>query len=288
MSEDLADNRAPDRIRHHYEVERELAARLRSSNREERLELFNTLYQELFQRVPDHPRLARREKPEDTRQMVRAALRLLEPHLGPGKTLVEFAPGDGRTADAAALQCERVIGIDISDQRANPAESPLNFEMVVYDGYHCDLPDACADVAFSRMFLEHLHPDDIQPHLKLALRLLKPGGVYVIWTPHRFSGPHDISAHFGDTLDCFHFQEWTVASMKQELRQAGFRRSWIYRGGRLRKNPVFNWMESAAEGVCALLPRGLQKRISARLFQAVVLAAEKPGADVTESLLREH
>jgi SAM-dependent methyltransferase len=275
MSEDLADNRAPDRIRHHYEVERELAARLRRSNREERTELFKVLYGELFQRVPDHPRLVRGEKPEDTALKVRAALRLLEPHLGLEKTLVEFAPGDGRLADAAARLCKRVIGIDISDQRANPAQSPANFDLIVYDGYHCDLPDGCADVAFSCMFLEHLHPDDIQPHLQLARRLLKPGGVYVIWTPHRLAGPHDVSRHFGDELNCFHFQEWTVASLSKELRTAGFRDAWIYRGGRLWKNPLANALERAAERFWSWMPGGLRKRVSARLFRAVVLAARR-------------
>ncbi|MBU6303358.1 MAG: class I SAM-dependent methyltransferase [Verrucomicrobia bacterium] len=275
MSDDLLDSRSPDRIRHHYEVERELAARLRASNREERTVLFQTLYDELFRRVPDHPRLTRRESPEELRRKVTAALRLLKPHLGPEKTLVEFAPGDGALADAAAALCHRVIGIDISDQRANPAQSPANVEVIVYDGYHCPLPDACADVAFSCMFLEHLHPDDIQPHFELALRLLKPGGVYVAWTPHRFSGPHDVSRHFGDSLDCFHFQEWTVAGLKREMRKAGFGRVWIYRGGRLWKNPVINALEGLAERLWGSMPPFLRKPVSARLFRAVVLAAEK-------------
>ena len=74
MSDDLLDSRSPDRIRHHYEVERELAARLRASNREERTVLFQTLYDELFRRVPDHPRLTRRESPEELRRKVRRTI----------------------------------------------------------------------------------------------------------------------------------------------------------------------------------------------------------------------
>ncbi|RFC44066.1 MAG: Cyclopropane fatty-acyl-phospholipid synthase [Verrucomicrobia bacterium] len=275
MSDDLLDTRSPDRIRHHYEVERELAARLRASNREERTVLFQSLYDELFRRVPDHPRLTRRESPEELQRKVAAALRLLKPHLGPDKTLVEFAPGDGALADAAAAYCQRVIGIDISDQRANPAQSPSNVEVMVYDGYHCSLPDACADVAFSCMFLEHLHPDDLQPHFQLALRLLKPGGVYVAWTPHRFAGPHDVSRHFGDSLDCFHFQEWTVAGLIKEMRKSGFERFWIYRGGKMWKNPVMNGLELLAERIWGCMPAFLRKPISARCFRAVIVAAEK-------------
>lgn len=214
MSSDLADTRPASRIRHHYEVEKELATRLHKSNRDERTELFKNLYHELFQRVPDHPRLVRRETPEELQRKVKAQLRLVRPHLSPETTLVEFAPGDCGLSHAASPLCKRVIGIDISDQRANPSASPENFELIIYDGYECGLPDNSADAVYSCMFLEHLHPDDIQPHLRLAWRLLKPGGVYVIWTPHRYSGPHDVSRHFGNDLVCFHFQEWTVGSLK--------------------------------------------------------------------------
>jgi hypothetical protein len=55
------DNRKIDRLRHHYEVERELAEKLRNSTREQRAGLYKTLYDELFKMVPDHPRL--KEKP---------------------------------------------------------------------------------------------------------------------------------------------------------------------------------------------------------------------------------
>ena len=91
----------PDRIRHHYEVERELAAKLRASNSAERTQLFKTLYNELFERVPDHPRLVRCETPEDSRRKVEGQLRLLRPFLTPECTLLEIAPGDCRLAHAA-------------------------------------------------------------------------------------------------------------------------------------------------------------------------------------------
>ena len=53
--------RTPEQLRHHYEVERELADRLRSASREERKQLYAGVYDELFRRVPDHPQLTWRE-----------------------------------------------------------------------------------------------------------------------------------------------------------------------------------------------------------------------------------
>lgn len=273
-----ADPRSPERIRHHYEVEKELATRMRASTREERTELFKTLYTELFNRVEDHPRLTRRGTEESSRRNIESQLRLLRPHFpdkGPKPTLVEFAPGDCRLGGAAAPRCEKVYGVDISDQRSPGEAFPENFELIVYDGYQLALPDACADIAFSYQFLEHLHPDDVDPHFAMAHRLLKPGGVYVFDTPHRFSGPHDVSAHFGDTLDCFHFQEWTYRDMRGLLKRHGFNRTAIHRKGRIFRNPLINALHDGIECFVGVLPRTLRRAVSKRLFQSVALSAWK-------------
>ena len=144
------DQRSQERIRHHYEVERELGDRMRRSSRGERTALFSRLYDELFERVPDHPRLVRRETPEESRRSVEARMAILAPHLDAQTTLVEIAPGDCRLAYEACQRVAKVIGVDISDQRASGEEVPANFELVVYDGYHVDLVPESADVAFSR------------------------------------------------------------------------------------------------------------------------------------------
>ena len=132
--------RSSDTIRRHYEVERELAVRLRNSTRAERPALFATLYGELFERVPDHPRLSRREAPEYIRRKVLSQLRLLRPFLKPDTVFLEFAPGDCRLASAVAPQVRRAIGADISDQRTPGETSPPNLELIVYDGYELPFP----------------------------------------------------------------------------------------------------------------------------------------------------
>ncbi|MDA7672956.1 class I SAM-dependent methyltransferase, partial [Verrucomicrobiales bacterium] len=143
-----SNSRSPERIRHHYEVERELAARLRASSKEERTELFKTLYTELFERVPDHPRLKRRDTEEDSRRNIESQLRLIRPYVDSDTTLLEMAPGDCRLSYAACDTCRKVIGIDISDQRAPNDPILPNFELIVYNGYDVDLPDESVDVAF--------------------------------------------------------------------------------------------------------------------------------------------
>lgn len=265
--------RTPERLRHHFEVERELAGKMRNSSRADRTELFKTLYNELFERVPDHPRLTRRDTPESSRRKVQSQLRLLKLFLKPDTVFLEFAPGDCRLASAVASEVKSVIGVDISDQRAQNEASPANLELVVYDGYELAVPDNSADVIFSYQFLEHLHPDDVSQHFQLARRLLKPGGVYVFDTPHRFSGPHDVSRHFGNSLQCFHFQEWTYREMRVLLRKHGFSRTAIFRFGKPCLSKAANCINDMAELLVGLLPIRLRQQLSKRLFQSVAMIA---------------
>ncbi|MCB1232584.1 MAG: class I SAM-dependent methyltransferase [Verrucomicrobiae bacterium] len=274
----MSDPRTPERIRHHFEVERELATRMRASTREERTELFKTLYTELFERVPDHPRLTRRETPEESSKGVENQLRLVKRHLSGSVVFLEIAPGDCRLGHAAARLSRKVIGVDISDQRSKGDASPENFELVVYDGYHLDLPPESIDVAFSYQFLEHLHPDDVDGHFELIHRLLKPGGVYVFDTPHRYSGPHDVSRFFGDSLQCFHFQEWTYREMIGLLKRHGFDRAWIHRKGREWRSPLFLWITLGVESCVGCLPKQWRQKIATKIFPSVTLTGHKSAA----------
>jgi len=266
--------RTVERLRHHFEVERELAARLRGSNREERPALFKKLYNELFERVPDHPRLTRRDSVDESRRKVEGQMRILKTVLQPGAALIEFAPGDCRLAYEAAKNVGSVIGVDISDQRSPEDLAPPNFQLVVYDGYDLGLPDEAADVVFSYQFLEHLHPDDVAPHMTLVHRLLRPGGWYVFDTPHRMSGPHDISAAFGTDLVCFHFQEWSYSEMTDALHHAGFHEVRIIRRGNV-CGPVLDAALRGFERFVSWFPTKLGRWLARRTLASVTMAARR-------------
>src|SRR5438105_7942533 len=47
-------------LREHYDIEKELANRLRNAAQEERRSLYTSVYDELYQRVPHHPQLIRK------------------------------------------------------------------------------------------------------------------------------------------------------------------------------------------------------------------------------------
>lgn len=259
--------RTEESLRRHYETERRLADRLRASTREERTRLYATMYDELFRAVPDHPRLTAAEDPASLDRKNRDKLSLVEPWLRPESVFVEFAAGDCSFAALVAARVAKAIAIDISDQRPAGAPRPANLELVIYDGYALDLPPGAADLVFSDQFLEHLHPDDMLEHLRLAHGLLRPGGRYVLRTPHRFFGPHDISVYFSTEPQGFHLKEWTYGEMANALRAAGYR---DLLGGRKRHHryrtaPLGPLL--AAERLFGRLPHGLRARLARPFLQ---------------------
>jgi SAM-dependent methyltransferase len=256
-------------------VEREIAGRLRAGGREERRALYRTMYDELFARVPDHPRLKKSATPELTRRSVAHKLRFVGRFLDPSQVVVEFAPGDCRFAFEMTKRVRKVYGVDISDQIGAGAAPPDNFELIVYDGFELDLPGESVDFVFSDQFLEHLHPEDTEHHLRLVHRLLRPGGSYAFRTPNRHSGPHDVSRYFCDEPEGFHLKEWTTRELAALLRRVGYRRVrsfWLF------KRRYFEIPPGALgllEGFVGALPHALRRRLAKYLVRAVSLVAYK-------------
>ena len=271
----LPPGRSAESLRNHYDVERAIAARLRTAPRAERSRIYRTMYDELFARVPDHPRLLRRDDPERTRLHNTSKLRLLRGWLEPSSRVAEFAPGDCRFCLELCSRVAHVTGVDISDQRGAWQGTPANFELVVYDGYALPLGDACQDVVFSDQLVEHLHPEDVALHFSLVFRLLVPGGTYVFRTPHAFCGPHDVSRWFSDTPEGFHLKEWTYSELAPLLRRAGFRRLhafWNARGARV----SLPWRAvTALEALLRRLPARSRRRVSRWLLPNVTVAAQR-------------
>ena len=88
------ETRSPALLRQHYEVEKELADRLRTATREQRRGLYGPVYDELYKRVPHHPQLMRKTSPELTREALGPQLRILKPFLHPDTRVLEIGPGD--------------------------------------------------------------------------------------------------------------------------------------------------------------------------------------------------
>lgn len=267
-----ADGRSAAQVTNHYLVEKELAQKLRNtSSRAERTSFYRSMYDELFRRVPDHPRLLIRDNEARSRRHVAISLAIVEPFLTPDAVVAEFAPGDCKLSREIARSVKRVYGIDISDQREANHDGPDNFSLVVYDGYEtAEIATGSVDVAFSDQLIEHLHPQDTEDHFRFVNRLLKRGGAYVLRTPHCSSGPHDVSQYFSDVPQGFHLKEWTFAELFALLRRLDYssvRTYWYARGFSLRLPKLYFL---AAEKLAPMFGRKLAHLLIPSICVAIV------------------
>ncbi len=267
--------RTREELRHHYDVEKELAARLLSAGRDERKRLYGTLYDELFERVPDHPQMVSRGDEERRRRYIAIELSLLERYLHPGTTFMEIGCGDCSLSYEAAKRAGKVYGVDVSGVIATGGDRPRNFEFVVSDGITIDLPPSSVDVAYSRQLLEHLHPDDAAEHVEGVWRVLRDDGIYICITPHRYSGPHDISKFFDKRASGLHLHEYTHAEIVSLFRRIGFGRirPWKRLGLRYIEIPYLPLY--LLERALGAAPYGMRKRAAELLFGTIRMIAEK-------------
>jgi SAM-dependent methyltransferase len=214
LDELTADER--NRLRRHFEIERELADRLRSASKERRRTLYRELYTELFRRV-EMPGNADAQLAQ-----VRLLLELLEPFLAGRGSLLEIGAGSCDLSLAVAKRLKRVWAVDAVDPGFEAGAAPDSFSFVPSDRVREVVPSGGVDVAVSCHFVEHLHPEDLGDHLDQVLDLLAEGGMYVVVTPNRLYGPHDISRYFSDRAEGFHLCEYTHSELGRELRRAGF------------------------------------------------------------------
>ncbi|MGB8951970.1 MAG: class I SAM-dependent methyltransferase [Candidatus Aminicenantales bacterium] len=237
----LPEGRTFDQLRNHYEVEKSLALRLKNTTREQRKALYPLLYEELFQKVPDHPRLAAREKAKQAQEdnLIRRKFELVRKFIDRAAVFVEFGPGDCRFSAFMARHVKCVLAVDISDQRSPRFEAPDNFKFIPYDGYALDIKESAADIVFSDQLIEHLHPEDMELHFALVRKILREGGVYVFRTPHAFFGPHDISGYFSDEPEGFHLKEWTFSEIAGILERLNYSHwdAWMRRKNTYKRIP---------------------------------------------------
>jgi SAM-dependent methyltransferase len=266
----------PVQVREHYEIEKEIASRLRNSKPHERATLYTWAYDELFRRVPHHPMLEQAEGERLTPASLRE-MGILGKFINKNSTYLEVGPGDCSFAIEVAKRVKKVYAVDVSTEITRNLRPPGNFELLLSDGTSIPIPPESADVIFSNQLMEHLHPDDAAIQLKNIFNSLKRHGVYYCVTPNRLSGPHDVSRSFDDEATGLHLKEYTVTELVSMFRQAGFVRTKIYFGfGRYGMFlPVFPY--KVAERFLGSLPHKARKLVTFNRVSRILLGIRMTG-----------
>lgn len=268
-----SESRTEDQIREHYEIELQLAKKLKESTKAEResLGLYTALYDELFSRVPHHQQLAQRESCAERDRSSNWQMGLLRRFLNDRTTFLEIGPGDCSLSFEVSKIVERVCAVDVSNVVTDHSVVPENFELSIANDARIPLPDESVDLVYSNQLMEHIHVDDVFLQLKEIYRILKPGGRYVCITPNRVSGPWDISYYFDDVACGFHLKEYSIYELTTLFRRVGLSRFRSYAGarGRYVVFPCFivGWLEA----LLLILPNAIRLRIGRSLLFRMIL-----------------
>lgn len=123
------------------------------------------------------------------RYRVRKVLEIYRP--GPEERVVDLGCGWGTFGFALAPEVAEVVGVDFSERSIALCTERLsgteldNLRFLQADAGDTGLEPASFDVALAADLFEHLYPEDSDRVAREAHRLLRRGGRFVIWTPHR-------------------------------------------------------------------------------------------------------
>jgi SAM-dependent methyltransferase len=212
------------------DLELEYARRLRSSDREKR----KALYVEAYSTVAEHWVSDLSTEPErrtagTSPNIVNSLIRLCDA----SDHVLEVGCGRGYTCLKLAPHVRSLVGIDVSDPVLKEAREILYANQVsnveIIKGSADELTACFESETFDKVIsidvYEHLHPIDAAVHLVETHAVLRPGGRFIIVTPNRSTGPHDITRDlFPDAKEAlgFHLNETTCKNLVQEMKRVGF------------------------------------------------------------------
>ena len=147
----------------------------------------------------------------------------------PGRAVYEVGSGAGELAVGLAEAGYRGHRHRRLARARGSGSSVPTSTWAATDGVHLDQFAApCSfDAVISNQLIEHLHPDDLESHLRSALaRCWRRADATRSPLPHALTGPHDVSKVLElDAPGGMHLREYRNIEMVRALRRAGFHRA---------------------------------------------------------------
>jgi 2-polyprenyl-3-methyl-5-hydroxy-6-metoxy-1,4-benzoquinol methylase len=161
------------------------------------------------------------------RYRIAKVLEIYDP--APEEQVVDLGCGWGTFGFALSDRVAEVVGVDFSEKSVAICEQRLTRTPRPNVRFHCadagdtGLEAAAYDLVIAADLFEHLYPEDSGRVAREAFRLLKPGGHFSTWTPHRghileVMKNHDIVLK----RDVSHVDYKSMDRMKTLLSEAGF------------------------------------------------------------------
>lgn len=212
-------------LRHHYQVESDYAQRILASPKHsgEREQLLREAYNEITRIIAGYNPGGGETHYTDV------VVSIITKRLRKGGRVFDLGCATGNLLDQLVARGYAIAGIDVSDELVNKAKQRLGAmsDAVRRSDIMAYVDEDAFDCIVMDNVIEHFHPDTVDDVLRKCHRMLNENGYIVILTPHKFSGPHDISKHFlplGSRARGLHLKEFSFSDLHQHLELAGFRR----------------------------------------------------------------
>ena len=217
-----------DRIRDHWQMERQLRNEILDASPDARWETAEQAYTRLYELLAWHDGVSQTiggiDDYWDWKTIIGTQPRrkIFEIGSGQGKLLRTLADMGHicRGTEITSHRGEKYVAADIDAGRATLTWANT-------DGVHLDQFEepGSYDLVLSNQVIEHLHPDDLTTHMLSAHKILVVGGRYIFSTPHRATGPHDLSVVFDrEEAEGLHLKEYSWNELRRATLNAGFRR----------------------------------------------------------------
>jgi len=147
-------------------------------------------------------------------------------HPSKEERVLDLGCGWGTFTFALAPICKEVVGLDYSAKSVEICRKLAkkhnldNIEFVRADASETEQEDNSFDVVIAADLFEHLYPDISIKTVNEAFRVLKPGGKFVIWTPHRghfleILKNHDIIIKHDPAHVDYKSMKWLIDNLKE-------------------------------------------------------------------------
>lgn len=273
-----------EKIKKHYLLEKELADQIRRSDPHNRKQIVSNAYRTLYEEIPWH--ISRNKSESENAREAEFYLSFLRPLLHSNSDVLELGCGSGKMLNALSPLVSSVTGLDVTVAKSIKSFPP-NVRLVESDVASFSLDHQQFDLIYSLHLIEHLHPDEVDGHIRCMYNHLKPGGKIFIVTPHGLTGPHDISKYFDDYPTGFHLKEYMYRDLTGLLRKGGFKKikTQIFLRRIFKLSKIFfhiglvrvgfvTWIETL---ISKIHSRKVQKRIGSLLqFTNIYIIASKP------------
>lgn len=255
-----------NKIKAEYESEKMIHQRFFNSDQEERKRLYLELYNNHFSKFP---------KAFQSFEDADKEIGVISRFLNKNKLMLEIGTGDGHFAKEVYKHVEKLTTLDVAEKSNQALEEIPEIKQLQFNGLEADLPADHFDIAYSNQIFEHLHPDDAGAHLKIARKALKPGGKYIIITPHRYCGPHDLSRHFDREARGLHLREYTYQEIYKIAKNNNFSKCEIYIQRNRYSLRVCRQMIFCFEKFLNILPYRIRKVLSRALLPSIMVVLKK-------------